>query len=110
MGLYGVVSYAVSQRTHEIGIRVALGAGRGNILGLVMQWALLIVSVGLAVGLFTSLGVTRFMASVLFEVDPLDAGTFAGVAIAMVAVVMVASFIPARRATAVDPAKALRHQ
>ena len=108
LGLYGVIVYAVGQLTHEIGVRVAIGATRRSAVRLVMKRAVAIIGAGLTVGLVASFGATRFAASLLYEVDPLDVGTFSAVAAGMTAVVLLASYLPARRAANVDPVDALR--
>lgn len=110
LGLYGVIAYAVRQLTREIGIRIAVGASRRNIVGLVMKPAAFIIGIGLAVGLLASLGATRFAGSLLYEVDPLDAGTFVAVVAGLTSVALLASYLPARRASRVDPVEALRHE
>jgi len=110
VGLYGVVAYGVGQRTHEIGIRMALGAGRGRVLrgvvGQGMRWTLL----GLALGLAGAFAATRLLAGLLFGVAPTDAVTFAGVALLLAAAAALASWVPARRAAATDPLTALRSE
>ena len=110
VGLYGVVAYGVGQRTHEIGIRMALGAGRGRVLrgvvGQGMGWTLL----GLALGLAGAFAATRLLAGLLFGVAPTDAVTFAGVALLLAAAAALASWVPARRAAATDPLTALRSE
>jgi ABC-type antimicrobial peptide transport system permease subunit len=103
LGLYGVIAYAVGQLTHEIGVRVAIGATRRSVVGLVMKRAVAIIGAGLAVGLVASFGATRFAAALLYQVDPLDAGTFVAVAAGMTGVVLLASYLPARRAADADP-------
>jgi len=110
VGIYGVTSYTTRQRTHEIGIRLALGASRANILRLVLGRAMLLTSLGFVLGLALSLGVTRFMKSLLLGISSTDAVTFAGVALLLGAVAFAASFIPARRAMRVDPLRALRYE
>jgi ABC-type antimicrobial peptide transport system permease subunit len=110
LGLYGVVSYAVSQRTQEFGIRVALGAGRGEILGMVVGQGVRLAGAGAAVGLVASLLLGRLLRSQLFEVSPFDPVIFAGMVVILVGAAMLASYIPARRATRVDPMVALRHE
>jgi putative ABC transport system permease protein len=108
IGVYGVVAYAVSQRTREIGIRVALGAARSDVLRLVLRQGAQLTVVGLALGIGGAAAATRSLQSLLFGVTPLDPWMFAAVAIAFGGMAMVASFVPARRATAIDPLEALR--
>jgi len=108
IGLYGVVAYAVSQRTQEIGIRMALGAGPGQVMRLILREGMALTLAGCAVGLLLAAGVTRVFASQLVGVDPLDAVSFGGTAIVLALVALVASWLPARRAARVDPLSALR--
>ena len=110
VGIYGVMAYATNQRTHEIGIRTALGAQRGDVLRLVMRDAARIALFGIASGIAGALALTHLMASLLFEVKPTDPATFAGVAILLAFVVLAACYIPARRATRVDAMVALRYE
>jgi predicted permease len=110
IGLYGVISYSVSRRTHEIGIRMALGAARGNVLVMVLGQAGQMVLLGVAVGLLASLAVTRFMASMLFGVNSHDPLTFLAVAATLFLVALAACWLPARRATHIDPMVALRYE
>jgi putative ABC transport system permease protein len=108
IGLYGVLSYSVAQRAQEIGVRVALGAQRGTVLGMVMRHGLLFLGVGLGLGLVGAFALTRFLSGMLFEVAPTDPGILAVVALILVVVGLAASYIPARRATSVDTVIALR--
>ncbi|MDQ3441091.1 MAG: ABC transporter permease, partial [Planctomycetota bacterium] len=108
IGLFGVMAYLVSQRTREIGVRLALGANRGQVFRLVLGRGLVLAVAGSGVGVLGALWLTRLMENLLFSVSTRDPGTFAAVPIAVVAVALVACYIPARRATRVDPVTALR--
>ena len=110
LGIYGLMSYSVAQRTHELGIRIALGANRSDILKLVLGQGLRISLVGLVVGLAIALGVTRVIAAMLYGVKPTDPVTFGGVSVLLTAVALLASYLPARRAAKVEPLVALRYE
>ncbi|MGH9406036.1 MAG: ADOP family duplicated permease [Terriglobia bacterium] len=110
VGLYGLLSYEVAHRTHEIGIRMALGAQHRELLRLVIGQGILLVLLGTAIGIAAALSVTRFMSSMLYGIHADDPSTFAGLAILLTLVALVACYIPARRAARVDPIVALRHE
>ncbi len=110
VGIYGVLSYSVSQRTHEMAIRLALGASPGNLMKLVIGKAMLIVLVGLALGVVAALALTRVLASLLFQTSPTDPITWIAVGALLAAVALLACYIPARRATKVDPMAVLRYE
>jgi putative ABC transport system permease protein len=110
VGIYGVLAYAVERRTREIGIRMALGAQRGDVVGLVLRYGGLLAATGLGIGLGAALALTRFLETMLFEVSTTDPVTFAAVAALLAAVALLACWIPARRATKVDPMVALRYE
>ncbi|MBS1786893.1 MAG: ABC transporter permease [Acidobacteria bacterium] len=110
IGLYGILSYAVARRSHEIGIRMALGAQAGNVLWLVMREALMLVIIGLVVGLIASLVLTQMTSSLLFGLTPSDPLTIAMAVTVLIAIAALAGYLPARRATKFDPLTALRHE
>ena len=109
VGVYGLISYAVGQRTREIGVRVALGAGRNSIFGMVMRQGVALAGVGVVAGLVASLWLTRSLESLLFEVEPTDPAVFVILSSLLLTIALAASYFPARRATRVDPTVALRH-
>jgi ABC-type antimicrobial peptide transport system permease subunit len=108
IGLYGVIAFLVAQRTQEIGVRMALGAGRGDILRLVMGKSLRLIVCGTVAGLVAALGVSRVLASLLFSVGPRDPVTYVLVTFLLIVVALLATLIPARSASRVDPMVALR--
>ena len=108
LGLYGVISYAVSARTREIGIRLALGAHAANVRGLIIEQGMLLAALGLAVGLVVSLMATPVLQSTLVNLPATDPVTFAGVSALLIAIALVACYVPARRATRIDPMVTLR--
>jgi putative ABC transport system permease protein len=110
MGIYGVMSYSVSQRTHEIGVRMAMGAERGGVLRQVITRGLLLTVVGVVLGIAASLGLTRFISSQLYGVSATDPMSFAGISLLLVGVALAACYIPARKAARADPLVALRHE
>jgi len=110
IGIYGVISYSVMQRTQEIGIRMALGAARRSVFGMVVGQGARLAGAGIVIGLMAAFGVTRMMASFLYGVQPTDPMTFAGVSLLLVGIALLACYLPARRATRVDPIVALRYE
>jgi ABC-type antimicrobial peptide transport system permease subunit len=109
-GIYGVISYSVSQRTREIGIRIALGAQARAVRRMFVGHGLALAVVGVAIGLTAALAIMRLMSSLLFEVSPVDPMTYAMVSLALLAATALASYVPAVRATSVDPLEALRSE
>jgi putative ABC transport system permease protein len=110
IGIYGVMSYFVNHRTHEIGIRLALGAQRRDILGMVTKLGLRLAGIGVVIGIVLALGLTQLITGFLYGVKPTDPVTYAAVAITLVIVALFACYIPARRAMRVDPMVALRYE
>jgi putative ABC transport system permease protein len=110
IGIYGVLAYAVSQRTQEIGIRMALGAERGTVLRMVLHRGIVLMTIGIALGLASAAGLTRYLSGMLYDLTPLDPATYVAVAVLFTGVALVASYLPARRATQVDPVVALRSE
>jgi ABC-type antimicrobial peptide transport system permease subunit len=108
VGLYGVLSYTVAQRTSEIGLRMALGAERRNVVRAVLRSALLLAGLGIVIGLPVALGLTHLLASFLFGVEPADSATLLGVCALLLLMTILASYLPARRAASVNPIAALR--
>ena len=109
-GIYGVTAYSVTQRTHELGIRIALGARANDVLALVAKSGLSMAFAGIAIGLLASLALTRLLNAILFEVTPTDVPTFTIVSVGLIAIAAIACYVPARRATKVNPLVALRHE
>jgi putative ABC transport system permease protein len=108
IGIYGVLAYFVTQRTREIGIRMSLGASRGDVMGLVLRQSLVLTAFGLGLGLSGAAGVCRYLEGMPFGLTPLDRGTFLAVCALFALVATLASYVPARRATTIDPLVALR--
>jgi putative ABC transport system permease protein len=110
VGIYGVVSYSVTQRTHEIGIRVALGAERSDVLRIVFTQSLIWVGAGIAIGVAASVAATRVLDTLLYSISPTDPRVLAAAAFLLISVALIATYVPARRAMNVDPVIALRNE
>ena len=110
VGIYGVISYSVAQRTQEIGIRIALGAGREDVMKMIVLQGARIASTGLIIGMLAAFGLTRYLEKLLFSVSPEDPATFAMVALVLALVALLACYIPARRTLRVDPMISLRYE
>ena len=108
VGIYGVISYTVSQRTREIGIRIALGAPQQSVRQMFVRQGLLLTAIGVACGIAAAAALTRLMKALLFEVSPLDPVTYVAVSVILAVAALLASYIPARRATTIEPVEALR--
>jgi ABC-type antimicrobial peptide transport system permease subunit len=110
IGIYGVLAYLVSQRTREIGIRMALGAQQANVLRLVLRRGVAMIAIGITAGVLGALSVTRYLEHMLYGITTLDAATYAIVAAGFAVVALLASYVPARRATRIDPLQAVRYE
>jgi putative ABC transport system permease protein len=110
IGVYGVMAYLVSGQVHEIGIRMALGASTGSVLGMVFRRGLMATTIGMGVGLVVAYGLARLLATLIFGVSATDPATFVGIPLTLIAAAALAIYLPARRAARIDPIAALRHE
>jgi putative ABC transport system permease protein len=110
VGLYAVMAFSVSRRTREVGVRMALGAQRTDVVGMILRQALVQIGIGLALGLALAALVSRLLAALLFEVHPRDPAIFAAIVVLLIATGVLAAFVPARRAAGVEPQTALRYE
>jgi ABC-type antimicrobial peptide transport system permease subunit len=110
VGVYGVIAYLVSERTREIGVRMALGASQSEVIALVLGKGMKLAGIGVVIGVIAALALTRVMTRLLFEVKPYDPLTFVGIALTLSGVAFLACWLPARRAALVDPMEALRNE
>jgi putative ABC transport system permease protein len=110
VGIYGVMSYAVTQRTHEIGIRLAIGARPRDVFRMILGHGMKLALIGVGFGLLIAFGVTRFMSTMLFGVEPTDATTFGAITAILIGVALLACYVPGRRATKVEPTISLRYE
>jgi putative ABC transport system permease protein len=110
VGLYGVISYIVLMRRNEIGIRIALGATRGNVMGIILRQTLVLLALGIVAGVVLALAATRGASSLLFGLQPNDPLTLVGASVLLITIAFLASFLPAQRASRIDPMVALRYE
>jgi ABC-type antimicrobial peptide transport system permease subunit len=110
VGIYGVISYSIAQRTREIGIRMALGASPGNVRALFVRHGLMLTAIGILCGFAAAVPLTKFMSSLLYGASPSDPATYAAVAGALILAALIAAYLPARRATIIQPLEALRFE